>query len=630
MKKEKQVSICRAALKLQSLQRLCRMDIVFVQHITMVLGPVGGAELQQDVMMTREEVTCCLNRMFQKVWQEVPGHVTAEAAKQTCELVFRMFESSHGGCVSARSLGTILIALSADNVLLKFRGLVKLSENASGHVSRSGLRALLQDLSQVPAAVQEGEVFGSVEAGVRSCFNGVLTQTVSEEHVMSWLQTDPHLLLWLPVLHRLLVSQKVNHGVRCHTCKTSPITGLRFRCAKCVNVHLCQSCFLTNQQSRKHKTHHQVLEFWVQPTWRESLTSLVHNACHNLLPRQRTQRDADRRTLMWAEHGETQISAPPPSDASTPLAVSAPGPSSHGNSSHDALVHLPPPLSTSKALQTDENLPDKQTLALLTEVRNLQRDKWLLEQQLHAWRHTVQSEHGLLDDRCSHVEVTIETLRRDNIRLQDMLTQDELKSRIARGAKDFLTLSIEDTSDRSLPLNRLLCLVNVALKNMEAPQHVTHTPQKVHEETTDSDQDTEEEDEEEETSTILQDSCLSHDAYCEEEEEEPLDDKTYYCPTGERNGPEEEEPVDDKSYYCPTGEQNGHEEEGLHEDNVCQSEEENDCGGCSQEEILKKTVDRLKMVLETDRCMDRRTGERQRVELLEAAGQVRHRQGKHR
>lgn len=33
---------------------------------------------------------------------------------------------------------------------------------------------------------------------------------------------------------------------------------------KCVNVHVCQSCFLTDRQTRKHKTHHPVLEFCKQ------------------------------------------------------------------------------------------------------------------------------------------------------------------------------------------------------------------------------------------------------------------------------------------------------------------------------------------------------------------------------
>lgn len=47
----------------------------------------------------------------------------------------------------------------------------------------------------------------------------------------------------------------------------------------------------------------------------------------------------------------------------------------------------------------------------------------LMEQQLQAWRLTVQSEQSILEDRCSEMEVTMETLREHNLRLQSTLTQ---------------------------------------------------------------------------------------------------------------------------------------------------------------------------------------------------------------
>ncbi|XP_024859248.1 dystrotelin-like, partial [Kryptolebias marmoratus] len=219
-------SVYRAAIKLLSLQRLCNMDVVFVRHI-MAAFQVGGETHQpQDIMMNRDEVGHVLNRMFLRISQEVAGSVTAGDQEELCSLMFRLFERSETGCVSSRSLQMALIALSADNLLGKYRSLVRVSGNTSRSVSRSGLRSMLQDLSQVPAAVQEEGVFGSVEAAVRSCFNEVPTPMVSKEHVLSWLQSEPRLLLWLPTLYRLSASQTISHAVRCHTCKTFPITGL--------------------------------------------------------------------------------------------------------------------------------------------------------------------------------------------------------------------------------------------------------------------------------------------------------------------------------------------------------------------------------------------------------------------
>ncbi|XP_068612325.1 dystrotelin [Brachionichthys hirsutus] len=332
-------------MKLVILQKHCHMDIVSLPHIKAALQPMGRVQCQQEVVLNRQEVTQTLDRMFQHASQEVPLEGTA--VEETCSLMFGLYDRA--------------VVLKLPRALA---ALVGLAEDGCGSVSRSGLRCLLDDLSQIPSAVQEDVPFGAVEAAVSSCFKGVSTPKAGKQQVLSWLQSEPHLLLWLPTLYRLAVSQKVTHGVRCHTCKSFPITGLRYRCRKCVNVQVCQSCFLSDRETAKHKSRHPMMEFCTQPTWRESLSSLARNARHALLPRRYSQREADMRTaIMRAEQGALYLS------------------------------------------------------------RNLQRDKWLLEQQLQAWRLTVQSEQDVLGNRCSEMEVTMETLREESLNLQTMLTK---------------------------------------------------------------------------------------------------------------------------------------------------------------------------------------------------------------
>ncbi|KAK2917221.1 hypothetical protein Q8A73_003967 [Channa argus] len=552
----------RAAMKLQSLQKLCHMDVVSVRHIMAALHSEMGAR-QQEVGMNKEEVTRTLNRMYDSV-----GHVSVAALGETCSLILRLYDWNRTGHVSTASLQTALIALSADNLLTKYRALVRVSENRSGSISRSGLRSLLQDLSQVPAAVQEEVVFGGVEAAVMSCFNGVLTQTASKKHVLLWLQSDPRLLLWLPTLYRLSVSENISHMVRCHTCKTFPITGLRYRCMKCVNVHMCQSCFLSNRHTRKHKSHHPVLEFCTQPTWKESLSSLMHSARYVLLPWRRTQREADRGVLLWAEPGQTPISAPPPSDNSTRLADSVLhyNPSSGRDVSHDASLH-PPPCS-SKSLQTDKESPPQQSAALLTEVRNLHQDKWLLEQKLQAWRLTVQSDHGILEDRCSEMEVTIETLKHDHVHLQGILTEALNKIEAQQHANN-----MSHSEDMENTEGGNITLPSDIFRNIE------------------EDDGEEEEKQQTPSPTIHSDTPPSH-LHCEEEEVF-TGDSLHLIRQKDRS-----------------------KAAGL------QEETEEDCGICSAEVLLQETVDRLQTVMEKDRWRERQTGEREKVELLEAAHQL--------
>lgn len=87
-----------------------------------------------------------------------------------------------------------------------------------------------------------------------------------------------------------------------------------------------------------------------------------------------------------------------------------------------------------------------QVMSLLSDVRNLQRDKrWekqkqpnsrilpvnscfsaslrLLKQQLQDCKLAIQSQHSSLEDRYSGMEAAMETLRKQNMCLQDMLEQ---------------------------------------------------------------------------------------------------------------------------------------------------------------------------------------------------------------
>ncbi|KAM8905170.1 dystrotelin isoform 2-T7 [Spinachia spinachia] len=551
-------SVYRVAMKLLSLQRLRHLDLVFFRHITAALPSLGAANVQEEIRLNKQEVTRILKRMFHSMSQEVPSHGTEGAPEEICSLMFSLNDRSQCGFISTVSLQTSLIALSAECLLVKYRALVRVSEDGSGSVSRSGLRSLLQDLSQVPGAVQEEGVFTDVEAAVRSCFHKVSTPTASEEHVLSWFQREPPLLLWLPTLYRLSVSRNVSHAVRCHTCKTRPFSGLRYRCVKCVNVHLCQSCFWTDRWTRKHKTHHPVLEFCTRPNWRESLSSLLSSARHALSPRQYTQREAPiGRGLIRVERGQARDSARPAFHASTRLTTSA----VTYSFDQDGAIDQPPSCST-KAQQTYRDTPPQQLKAsvLLTEVRNLQRDKWLMEQQLQVFRLNIQSEQGILEDRCSGMEVTMETLKEHHLCLQQSLMQAVNKMEVQLDANnEHQDADRKDTKDREQIWDRKDTIGHYwSEEELQIPIMQQHTP-------------------------------LSQDIYYEED---PAGDG--FCPIGHQEEPQEE----------------------------VTSLSEEGCGKCSPEELLQETAERLKTVMETDRLRYRQTGERKRAALLVAADQV--------
>ncbi|XP_022530995.2 dystrotelin isoform X1 [Astyanax mexicanus] len=437
---EVRLAVYRAALKLRSLQKLCQMHLVSIRDLRPVLDAVRGSG-EPTVSLSQQNLMHSLEQLFQDVLQEVPEQAVTEAAEQTTRLLFKLYDREETGSVLLRCLEAALVVLSGDTLSAKHRALFQLAVGCSGQqggesssVSRSGLRVLLNNLSQVPAVVQESHVFGHVETAVRSCFSGVICASLQEEHFLNWLQSEPRLLLWLSTLYRLSVSETVLHRVRCHACKAFPITGLRYRCLKCLNVHLCQTCFLTETRTRKHKPSHPVLEYCTQPSWKESMASLASSARHALLPRRYTRREAERRRALRPES-----SLGPLHSASMPVQqqhqLDEPGgflPRPDSTSSPPS-HHHPPPLQMgveSKALQTDEpdthlqrktSLLQKDLSTTQKAMQDLQRDKWLLEREFQVWKVAAQSEHDCLEDRCAELETTMEALNHHNQHLEEEL-----------------------------------------------------------------------------------------------------------------------------------------------------------------------------------------------------------------
>ncbi|XP_062373888.1 dystrotelin [Sardina pilchardus] len=438
-------AVYRAALKLRSLQKLCQMHTVTLTELRPVLLLLSQSADPQR-RLSEAEVRQGLEKLFQSVPEEIPGQVVPEAIDQTTRLLFKLYDRPQAGSVLLHSVQAALTALSGDTLTAKHRALYRLGESLSGQlgsesstVTRSGLRVLLHDLSQLPCVVQESHVFSHVETAVRSCFSGVMTAGVCEEVFVSWLQSEPRLLLWLSTLYRISASEAVVHAVRCRACKAFPITGLRYRCLKCVNLHLCQTCFLTERRSKKHKPSHPVLEYCSQPTWRESVASLALNARHALLPRRHTRREAERRRELTRGESSGDPTNSPHSDS--PPVEQQPSTLSQQSCDFCEMATPPPRPPTvcpqvqvqvqveSKALQTEEDLqPQRKTSFLQKDLhmtqkvmKDLQRDKWLLEKEFQVWRTAAQSEHDSLEDRCAELEATMETLSQHNQSLEHQL-----------------------------------------------------------------------------------------------------------------------------------------------------------------------------------------------------------------
>ncbi|XP_052605609.1 dystrotelin [Peromyscus californicus insignis] len=293
-------SVYRTAFKLRSMQTLCQLDLVDSSLIQQVLlrGRLGeGMETSLSMQQLFQE----LQELFQRSGMGNPAQAHSRAPELTLSLLAAMYDSTGSGILKLRPVAAALVALSGDSPLTKYRAFFQLyaesnrrGDDSRARMTRRVLRALLTDLQQIPTVVGESCALCPVESAIHSCFRGVLSSGIKEEKFLSWVQSEPLILLWLPTCYRLSASETVTHPVRCSVCRTFPIIGLRYRCLKCLSFDICQLCFVSGRHSKSHQKSHTVMEDCVQISAKEN-TKLLLRSLRNSLPQRCDRIGAGRR-----------------------------------------------------------------------------------------------------------------------------------------------------------------------------------------------------------------------------------------------------------------------------------------------------------------------------------------------
>lgn len=134
------------------------------------------------------------------------------------------------------------------------------ADKKTGNADARKLGTLFETCMRVPTYLGEGDSFGGTEiiqTSIRNCFtmskfNPRQPNSIDKTDYLIWLKSEPQFIIWLPVLHRLLVSEHTAHQVKCKLCRANPIIGLRYRCLKCLKFNVCQNCFLTGRHIYEH------------------------------------------------------------------------------------------------------------------------------------------------------------------------------------------------------------------------------------------------------------------------------------------------------------------------------------------------------------------------------------------
>lgn len=265
---EVRFSAYRTALKLRAIQRTLKMDHIALSRASDVFE-AQGLRAQNDRLLDVADMLRVLRELFSNC-DETPeqDHVIADL---TLNWLLNVFDSQRTGQVRVLSFKVGLVILSRGTLEDKYRYLFRLIADPQQRADQRKLGLLLHDVLQIPRQLGEVAAFGgsNIEPSVRSCLGE--KEFLEVTAFLAWLRQEPQSLVWLPVLHRVAAAETAKHQAKCNVCKAYPLVGLRYRCLKCFNFDMCQSCFFAGRLSKGHKLSHPMHEYCAATTSAEDV-----------------------------------------------------------------------------------------------------------------------------------------------------------------------------------------------------------------------------------------------------------------------------------------------------------------------------------------------------------------------
>lgn len=264
-------SAYRTAMKLRCIQRASSLDLVSLTNVVSSLDQHNLTKASNDLLIGVPEMVKVLTTVYENI--DIPADTSIMSNEFCVDLtlnwLLNVYDSGRVGKIRVLSFKIGLVTMARAHLEDKYRYLFRLVTDENGSMDHKQLGLLLHDSLQIPRQLGEIAAFGgsNIEPSVRSCFSKTSAkETIDCAQFLVWLSAEPQSIVWLPTLHRLAASEAVKHKAKCSICKEYPIVGFRFRCLKCFNYDLCQSCFWSGRVSHEHRLTHPMHQYCLSTT----------------------------------------------------------------------------------------------------------------------------------------------------------------------------------------------------------------------------------------------------------------------------------------------------------------------------------------------------------------------------
>ncbi|CAH1966565.1 unnamed protein product [Acanthoscelides obtectus] len=262
---EVRFSAYRTALKLRAIQKKLSLDMVTINMASEAFD-LHGLRAQNDKILDVADMVLVLRAIYGNVAAVDTTVDVPLCVDLALNWLLNVYDSQRTGQIRVLSFKVGLTILSKAHLEEKYRYLFRLIADPDQKADQRKLGLLLHDVLQIPKQLGEVAAFGgsNIEPSVRSCLGE--SENLEAAHFLAWLKQEPQSLVWLPVLHRIAAAENARHQAKCNACKQFPVIGLRYRCLKCFNFDMCQTCFFSGKLTKGHKLSHPMHEYCAATT----------------------------------------------------------------------------------------------------------------------------------------------------------------------------------------------------------------------------------------------------------------------------------------------------------------------------------------------------------------------------